>query len=363
MKLFRILASAARWCWKWPSQLARGIWRGLAAIARRCWKWIKAGQRSISSRRGLAVLAVVAAAFVLGIVASQAWGSNDSDDSDNARQPSAGASEPTAAAPDPATEPTASDRGNASETDPANSSSPAPDGEPSSSTPAVSTEPTPPAPQPTHAPIFVVFGQNPPPYERALEIAAALAPDFYAPSGCASPLPHAELLPNAPRAYRFGIHQGVDFRCFTLGHFAFAALDGRVVVAVGDFADPDPDSRDLLLDIASELKSTPPFTLLTLYGNYVVIDHGIIENVGHVVSIYAHLEAVDPGIRVGQLIRAGQRIGEIGNRGTLEAANGDFDYDPQLHWELHVNNLYLGAGLSPEETREVYTTLLSDSLG
>ena len=361
MKLFRALASAARWCWKWPSQFAKSIGRRLAAVTRRCWKGICAGLRSIRSRRGLAVLAVVVVAFVLGIVASQAWGSNDSDDSDNARQPSAGASEPTAAAP--ATEPTATGPGNASETDPTNSSSPAPVGEPSSSTPAVSTEPTPPAPQPTPAPIFVVFGQNPPPYERALEIAAALAPDFYAPSGCASPLPHAELLPNAPRAYRFGIHQGVDFRCFTLGHSAFAALDGRVVLAVGDYQDPEPDSRDLLLEIASELKTTPPFTLLTLYGNYVVVDHGIIEHVGHVVSIYAHLEAVDPGIHVGQLIRAGQRIGEIGNRGTLEAANGDFDYDPQLHWELHINNLYLGAGLSPEETRQVYARLFSESLG
>ena len=53
---------------------------------------------------------------------------------------------------------------------------------------------------------------------------------------------------------------------------------------------------------------------------------------GHVVSVYAHLEEVDPDIHAGQLIRAGQRVGEIGNRGTEAAANGDFDYEPELHW-------------------------------
>ena len=177
-----------------------------------------------------------------------------------------------------------------------------------------------------------------------------------------SPLPHPDLLPNAPRTYRFGIHQGVDFQCFSLGRSAVAALDGRVVLAVGNYQDPDPGDRNELLDIAIDLEATPPFTLLALYGNYVVIDHGIVPYIGHVVTVYAHLHEVDPNIRVGQEIRAGQPVGEIGNRGTHAAANGDYYDDPHLHWELHVNNLYLGAGLSPEETQEVYSTLFAESL-
>ena len=209
----------------------------------------------------------------------------------------------------------------------------------------------------------MVFDQDPPSYESALKSALLLAPDIFVPSNCMSPLPHDDLLPNAPRTYRYGIHQGVDFQCFTLGHPAVAALDGRVVVAVGDYEDPDPDDRRLLLEIGSHLKATPPFTLLSLYGNYVVIDHGLIDDVGHVVTVYTHLEEVDPAIRVGLPIKAGQRVGEIGNRGTHAAANGDYDNDPHLHWELHINNVYLGAGLSMEETRQVYTTLFSDSLG
>ena len=185
--------------------------------------------------------------------------------------------------------------------------------------------------------------------------------DIVWPSGCMSPLPHPDLLPNAPRAYRSGIHQGVDFRCFARGHSAVAALDGRVAVVVANYEDPESDNRDQLLEIAAQLDATPPYTLLTLYGNYVVIDHGVIPDVGHVVTIYAHLEEVDPNIRAGETIQAGQRVGEIGNRGTHAAANGDFYTDPHLHWELHIDNQYLGAGLSPEETRHVYTFLFAEA--
>ncbi len=219
------------------------------------------------------------------------------------------------------------------------------------------------APESEPAPVVAVLDKEPPTYEDALAIAAALAPHTNYPSDCMSPLPHPELLPNAPRAYRFGIHQGVDFLCFSLGRHAVAALDGRVVLAVGDYQDPDPDDRDELLDVARALEATPPFTLLSLYGNYVVIDHGLVPFIGHVVTLYAHLHEVDPDIRVGQTIRAGERVGEIGNRGTHAAANGDFYEDPHLHWELHIDNQFLGAGLNTEQTREVYTTLFSEALG
>lgn len=147
------------------------------------------------------------------------------------------------------------------------------------------------------------------------------------------------------------------------GRYADAALDGRVVVAVGDYADPHPDDRNQLLDIAGQLKATPPFTLLSVYGNYVVIDHGIINGVGHVVTVYSHLAGVGSDIQVGMLVKAGQRLGEIGNRGTDAAAKGNFEEDPHLHWEVHIDNQYLGVGLSASETREVYTTLFAGFLG
>ena len=94
-----------------------------------------------------------------------------------------------------------------------------------------------------------------------------------------------------------------------------------------------------------------------LYGNYVVVDHGIIDGVGHVVSIYAHLDALDPAIGIGRPVEAGQLLGWVGNSGT---DTGALDGPLHLHWELHVDDQYLGAGLSATETRTVYATLFSE---
>ncbi len=219
----------------------------------------------------------------------------------------------------------------------------------------------PPLPDPT--PVIVVLNQEPPSFTDALAVAQVLAPAMVLPSDCGNPFPRPDLLPNSPRYYRSGTHQGVDFVCPSLGYSAVAAMDGRIVQIIGDFQDPTPASRQQLLDIAAELNATPPFTLLSLYGNYVVIDHGVLPFVGHIISIYAHLHEVDPNIRIGQAINAGDRVGEIGNKGTLLAAQGNFYVSAHLHWELHLNNLYLGAGLSTQQTRDVYTALFADAMG
>ena len=336
----------------------------MKAVFRRCWKLVSVARRYIFSPRGLAVLALVAVGFVLGVLIAQIW-TSDGSNGDSARQSAADAAEPTAAAPqsDIDSEAASDSTESANQQAPTRSTSSEPVEGQSPTTPGTSAEPAATAPESSLEPVVVVLDQEPLSYEAALAIAAGLAPQAVYPSDCMSPFPHPDLLPNAPRAYRFGIHQGVDFQCFSLGRHAVAALDGRVVLAVGDYQDPDPDDRDELLDVAGDLEATPPFTLLSLYGNYVVIDHGVVPFVGHVITLYAHLHEVDPDIRVGQTIRAGQRVGEIGNRGTHAAANGDFYEDPHLHWELHVDNQYLGAGLTSEQTREVYTRLFSEALG
>ncbi len=333
-------------------------------VFRRSWKQVGAVRKYIFSARGLGVLALVAVGFVLGAIIAQIW-TSDGSNGDSATQSAADAAEPTATDPQSdADSGAASDStDSANEQAPTDSTSTGPVEDQSSTAPGSSAEPGAAAPEASAEPVVVVLEQEPLSYEAALAIAAGLAPHTIYPSDCMSPLPRPDLLPNAPRAYRFGIHQGVDFLCFSLGRHAVAALDGRVVLAVGDYQDPDPDDRDQLLEVAGTLEATPPFTLLSLYGNYVVIDHGVVPFVGHVVTLYAHLHGVDPDIRVGQTIRAGQRVGEIGNRGTHAAANGDFYEDPHLHWELHIDNQFLGAGLNTERTREVYTTLFSEALG
>ena len=194
--------------------------------------------------------------------------------------------------------------------------------------------------------------------DQALEAATRLSGDIVVPSDCQPvPLPWPSALPNAARAYRSGTHQGIDFGCAALGQPALAALAGRVVTAVGDFEDPSPQQRNRLLDTASALGATPAYTLVMLYGNYVAVDHGIIDGVGHVVSLYAHLDALHTGIRPGLWVEAGQRLGTIGNTGTYAGASGSTHAQLHLHWELHIDGHYLGIGLSDAGTRAVYTAL------
>lgn len=176
------------------------------------------------------------------------------------------------------------------------------------------------------------------------------------PSGCRLPLDEPGLLPNASRSYRGGVHQGVDFGCHERGHDAVAAMSGRVLFVNDTFVDADPADRQAILDDAKALGYTPPWTLAFLFGRFVVLDHGIIAGVGHVVTIYAHLDTVDPALRPGAEISAGTRVGEIGNRGTESAAEAT-EGQIHLHWELHIDDRFFGEGLSAAETSEVYREL------
>jgi len=205
---------------------------------------------------------------------------------------------------------------------------------------------------------------DPIPLEAARAAAERLAADIVVPSDCRpAPLDRASALPNAPRPYRSGTHQGIDFGCPARGHPAVAALAGRVVVAVGDFEDPSPLERNQLLDTASAIGATPPYTLVMLYGNHVAVDHGIIDGVGHVVSLYAHLDGLEPGIRPGLTVEAGQPLGTIGNSGTRAGAAGAVHDQLHLHWELHIDGQFLGIGLSHDDTRTVYAALFGNVSG
>ena len=211
------------------------------------------------------------------------------------------------------------------------------------------------------APAVLVLRREPLSFDRALDVAARLARHIVVPKSCEPPpLGDPTLLPNAAREYRSGTHQGVDFMCPERGRAAVAALDGHVVVAVGDYENPSSADLDEVLATARRLRSTPPYTLVMLYGNHLVVDHGIIDDVGHVVSIYAHLDALDAAIGIGRPVEAGQLLGWVGNSGTNTAAAGALDWSLHLHWELHVDDQYLGAGLSATETRTVYATLFSE---
>lgn len=172
---------------------------------------------------------------------------------------------------------------------------------------------------------------------------------------------NAGSLPGASRAYRNGTHRGIDFGCGVADRSVNSIADGTVVYLVDDYDDPAVAEREALLQNAAIAGATPHWTLVMLYGNVVVIDHGDIPGAGRVVTISAHLEAVDPAIQLGSTVTRGQRIGEAGNRGTNASAlgiRGAGDPSLHLHWELFVDGWYLGAGLDVSQTIEVITTAL-----
>lgn len=193
-------------------------------------------------------------------------------------------------------------------------------------------------------------------------VAAALAPILSTPTDPRCPLVRsAGQLPGAARDYRNGTHQGIDFGCGAADRSAFAIADGTVVFLVDDYLDPSVPEREALLAQAGRAGFTPHWTLVMLYGNVVVIDHGQIPGAGRMVTIAAHLEEVDPAITLGATVTGGQRLGELGNRGTNASAlgiRGAADPSLHLHWELFIDNWYLGSGLNPVTTSEVIATAL-----
>jgi len=192
--------------------------------------------------------------------------------------------------------------------------------------------------------------------EEQLAVASALGAVLSSPVSeqCRLIINNPGQLPNAPRAYRNGTHRGIDLGCPGSGNTTFASYPGTVVYLVDDYKTPSASDRNYLLNIAGRAESTPHWTLMMLYGNVVIVDHGEIPGAGNVVTISAHLQ--DVYVELGDQVTAGQPLGEVGNQGTNAAAVGVFGADDpslHLHWELYINGWHLGQGLLPSETAAV----------
>lgn len=181
--------------------------------------------------------------------------------------------------------------------------------------------------------------------------------DFIFPiaGGC---LPQSDnLMPNAPREYRGGTHEGVDLygidNCVTIeaGTPAIAGKDGIVIRADQDYRDLTPDE----LQAANErIAAGEPeaFEVVDLFrGRQVWIDHG-----KGIVTRYAHLGGIPPEIVEGARVVQGQTVAFVGDSGTPESLSNP-GQETHLHWELRVLDSYLGAGLPADEVRAIYTAL------
>jgi murein DD-endopeptidase MepM/ murein hydrolase activator NlpD len=141
-----------------------------------------------------------------------------------------------------------------------------------------------------------------------------------------------QLLPGAPRDYRAGVHEGIDFPAPT-GTPVLAAASGTVARVDTSFLDWDRQQQESALFEALTLGYTPAATLDRIRGRQVWIDHG-----KGVITRYAHLSAVAP-LAVGDKIEAGTLIGEVGSSGYPQGG-------PHLHFEVRVDDDFYGDGLT-----------------
>jgi murein DD-endopeptidase MepM/ murein hydrolase activator NlpD len=161
-----------------------------------------------------------------------------------------------------------------------------------------------------------------------------------------------QLMPNAPRTYRDGTHEGVDFydsdNCTSigLGTPVVAAKAGVVIRADLDYVDLTPARY---AEIAADIDSAE--ALDAFRGRQVWIDHG-----DGVVTRYCHLSDIAQGIAVGASVDAGDLVAFVGESGTPESINNPGN-QYHLHFELRVGDSYLGAGLPAFEVRALYREL------
>lgn len=184
------------------------------------------------------------------------------------------------------------------------------------------------------------------PAERRLAAETPLTPPVRGAVVPADP----QLLPGAPRYYRGGVHEGVDFfsgqgLIVSRATPALAAADGTVVRADLDYRPPSPLEMAGLLARGRALAGTTAPDLDRLRGRQVWLDHG-----DGFATRYAHLAAVASGLTEGARVSRGQVLGYAGNSGTPEALDGP-DVGVHLHFEVWLGQRYLGQGIAPTELR------------
>lgn len=165
-------------------------------------------------------------------------------------------------------------------------------------------------------------------------------------------------LPGAPRPHRNGIHQGIDYYHgfsgvpIRAGTEVLAAADGLVIRIDHDFTELTPEQHAAYRRLSVQAPDTPAEILDKFRGRQVWLKHR-----GQVITRYAHLDEVATDLSAGDLVYAGRQIGTVGNSGTSQAAAG-IPGEDHLHFEIWLNEFYLGEGLSPDDIRYILRGIL-----
>ena len=188
-----------------------------------------------------------------------------------------------------------------------------------------------PAVAPRYTPMPIVETTPPDLGQRAARSYARLWGLFALPIEGGETPSDPDLLPGAPRDYRGGIHEGIDFPAPS-GAPVLAAASGTIARVDVSFLDWNREQQETALYEALTLGFTPAATLDRIRGRQVWIDHG-----KGVITRYAHLSAVEPLV-VGNRVEAGALIGEVGSSGYPQGG-------PHLHFEVRVGDDFYGDGL------------------
>jgi murein DD-endopeptidase MepM/ murein hydrolase activator NlpD len=196
-----------------------------------------------------------------------------------------------------------------------------------------------------------------PPAATATPDIATIFHNFIYPiaGGC---LPESDaLMPNAPREYRGGVHEGIDLydydSCTKIekGTPTLAAKDGVVIRADRGYHELTQAELDGANQRIADGQADDPDVIDLFRGRQVWIDHG-----NGIVTRYAHLAAIPDEIREGVRVAQGQTVGSVGDSGTPESISSP-GTEMHLHWELRTGDSFLGAGLPPAEVRALYLGL------
>ena len=168
------------------------------------------------------------------------------------------------------------------------------------------------------------------------------------------------IYPGARRAYRYGVHQGMDFFArdvgapVRVGAPVHVVADGVVIRADTNYQEMTYEESMALLDDANARHVTPPETLNRLGGRQVWVQHG-----DGVITKYLHLSAIAPGIEKGKEVKQGEVIGRVGLSGTPDGILGRTQY-AHLHFEIRLgpnHEYYFGQWLTSEQTRHAFRDL------
>ncbi|NIN66508.1 MAG: peptidoglycan DD-metalloendopeptidase family protein [Anaerolineae bacterium] len=158
-------------------------------------------------------------------------------------------------------------------------------------------------------------------------------------------------LPGAPRSYRYGVHQGIDFysaagEAVTPETPVLSVAAGEVIRVDHGYVAPSTQEMEEMLAHTREVYHTPEDILDALRGRQVWIDHG-----DGLVSRYCHLSAVADDLELGHWVQRGQFLGYVGNSGTPASYYGE-GREMHLHLDIRVGDGYLGQYLRPVEVRQ-----------